>query len=263
MTSPAHGAGGAALPGRARHARELLQESLHPAHQAVPGRLPLLHVRARAARGASRTTSRPRRCWTSRAGARRPAARRRCSRWATSRNCATRRRARRLRALGAESTLDYLEGSAALVLKETGLLPHLNPGVMDEAWLARLRKVSVSQGIMLETASERLSRARRPALRLARQAAGRAARHAGGRRARARAVHHRHSDRHRRDARGAHRGAAGDPRAARALRPHPGGDHPEFPRQARHAHGARRGADARRSTLWTIAVARLVLRAGA
>ena len=62
-----------------------------------------------------------------------------------------------LLALGAETTLDYLERSAALVLKETGLLPHLNPGVMDEAWLARLRKVSVSQGIMLETASERLS----------------------------------------------------------------------------------------------------------
>jgi FO synthase len=62
-----------------------------------------------------------------------------------------------LGALGAESTLHYLEKSAALVLKETGLLPHLNPGVMDEAWLARLRKVSVSQGIMLETASNRLS----------------------------------------------------------------------------------------------------------
>jgi FO synthase len=42
-----------------------------------------------------------------------------------------------LRALGADTTLDYLERSAALVLKETGLLPHLNPGVMDEAWLAR------------------------------------------------------------------------------------------------------------------------------
>src|SRR6476661_135172 len=89
-----------------------------------------------------------------------------------------------LRALGAESTLDYLERSAALVLKETGLLPHLNPGVMDQAWLERLRKVSVSQGIMLETASERLSRRggphfgspdKVPAVRLATlEAAGRA-----------------------------------------------------------------------------------------
>src|SRR5581483_2081007 len=86
--------------------------------------------------------------------------------------------------LGASSTLEYLEQSAALVLKETGLLPHLNPGVMDEAWLARLRKVSVSQGIMLETASERLSQRggphfgspdKLPAVRLATlEAAGRA-----------------------------------------------------------------------------------------
>jgi FO synthase len=86
--------------------------------------------------------------------------------------------------LGAESTLHYLEASAALVLKETGLLPHLNPGVMDEAWLARLRKVSVSQGIMLETASDRLSERggahfgspdKVPAVRLATlEAAGRA-----------------------------------------------------------------------------------------
>ena len=86
--------------------------------------------------------------------------------------------------IGCTSTLEYLERSAALVLKETGLLPHLNPGVMDEAWLARLRKVSVSQGIMLETASERLSRRggphfgspdKVPAVRLATlEAAGRA-----------------------------------------------------------------------------------------
>ena len=62
-----------------------------------------------------------------------------------------------LRALGAESTLAYLESSAALVLRETGLLPHLNPGVMDESWLRRLKGVSVSQGIMLETAAPRLS----------------------------------------------------------------------------------------------------------
>jgi FO synthase len=60
--------------------------------------------------------------------------------------------------LGQETTLGYLEAMAGLVLKETGLLPHLNPGLMDESWTWRLRAVSVSQGIMLETASERLSR---------------------------------------------------------------------------------------------------------
>jgi FO synthase len=60
--------------------------------------------------------------------------------------------------LGHETTLSYLAEMAALVLKETGLLPHLNPGLMTRTDLEALRTVSVSQGIMLETASERLSR---------------------------------------------------------------------------------------------------------
>jgi FO synthase len=60
--------------------------------------------------------------------------------------------------LGCSTTLEYLARCAKLVLEETGLLPHLNPGVMARDELARLRKVGVSQGIMLETASERLSR---------------------------------------------------------------------------------------------------------
>ena len=59
--------------------------------------------------------------------------------------------------LGCATTLDYLVNMAALVRKETGLLPHLNPGVMSLDDIKRLRPVSVSQGIMLETASERLS----------------------------------------------------------------------------------------------------------
>ncbi|HKH32440.1 MAG TPA: 5-amino-6-(D-ribitylamino)uracil--L-tyrosine 4-hydroxyphenyl transferase CofH [Gaiellaceae bacterium] len=63
-----------------------------------------------------------------------------------------------LAALGCATTLEYLARCAKLVLEETGLLPHLNAGVMGDDDLAALRKVSVSQGIMLETASERLSR---------------------------------------------------------------------------------------------------------
>jgi FO synthase len=59
--------------------------------------------------------------------------------------------------LGYASTLDYLRACAALVLQETNLLPHLNPGVMTPADLAMLRPVSASMGLMLETASERLS----------------------------------------------------------------------------------------------------------
>jgi FO synthase len=59
--------------------------------------------------------------------------------------------------LGCETTVEYLARCAKLVLEETGLLPHANPGVLSRDELALLRTVSVSQGLMLETASERLS----------------------------------------------------------------------------------------------------------
>src|SRR2546421_1308956 len=62
-----------------------------------------------------------------------------------------------LASLGCATTLEYLARTARLVLEETGLLPHLNPGVMSLDDLRALREVSVSQGIMLETASARLS----------------------------------------------------------------------------------------------------------
>src|SRR5256885_13591356 len=58
--------------------------------------------------------------------------------------------------LGHETTISYLREMCALVLKETGLLPHVNPGVMTRAEIAALRDVSASQGIMLESTSERL-----------------------------------------------------------------------------------------------------------
>src|SRR3546814_17290787 len=53
--------------------------------------------------------------------------------------------------------LSYLREMAALVFEETGLLPHLNPGLMDEGDYAALRPVSASMGLMLETASDRLT----------------------------------------------------------------------------------------------------------
>ena len=59
--------------------------------------------------------------------------------------------------LGCATTLEYLGRVAKLVLDETGLLPHLNPGVMTRAELAALRPVSASMGIMLETVAERLA----------------------------------------------------------------------------------------------------------
>ena len=58
--------------------------------------------------------------------------------------------------LGYKTTVEYLIAMARLVYEETGLLPHLNPGVLDEAELRACREVSVSQGIMLESVSERL-----------------------------------------------------------------------------------------------------------
>jgi len=59
---------------------------------------------------------------------------------------------------GYHSTLDYLRAVSIQVIEETGLLPHLNPGVMTWEDMARLKHVSVSMGLMLETSSERLSR---------------------------------------------------------------------------------------------------------
>src|SRR5436190_18393443 len=62
-----------------------------------------------------------------------------------------------LAALGCETTLEYLARCARLVLEEAGLLPHLNPGVLSVGDSGALRRVSASQGLMLETTAERLS----------------------------------------------------------------------------------------------------------
>jgi FO synthase len=62
-----------------------------------------------------------------------------------------------LAALGHDTTISYLAAMAALVLEQTGLLPHINAGVMTAAELDALRRVSVSQGLMLETAAVRLA----------------------------------------------------------------------------------------------------------
>ncbi|WP_085092508.1 bifunctional FO biosynthesis protein CofGH [Mycolicibacterium fallax] len=57
---------------------------------------------------------------------------------------------------GYDSTLDYLRAMSIRVLEETGLLPHLNPGVMSWSELSRLKPVAPSMGMMLETTSTRL-----------------------------------------------------------------------------------------------------------
>ena len=57
---------------------------------------------------------------------------------------------------GYDSTLSYVRAMAIRVLEETGLLPHLNPGVMSWPELSRLKPVAPSMGMMLETTSRRL-----------------------------------------------------------------------------------------------------------
>jgi FO synthase len=81
-----------------------------------------------------------------------------------------------LAALGHPSTLSYLAAMCRAVLDQTGLLSHVNPGVMTGDDVAMLRQVSVSQGLMLESSAERLCAAggvhhgspdKHPAVRLA------------------------------------------------------------------------------------------------
>ena len=131
-------------------------------------------------------------------------------------------------------------------MRETGLLPHVNPGVMSEADIAALRRVSVSQGIMLENVSPRLcerggphhgSPDKEPAARLATiEAAGRL----GVPFTTGILIGIGETRDERIDS------LAGDRDAASPLRPHPGGHRPEFPRQGADRHGARA-----RAGLWT------------
>jgi FO synthase len=61
-----------------------------------------------------------------------------------------------LEKLGFATTIDYVEHAAGRVVEETGLLPHINAGVLTPQDYARLRPVAASMGLMLESTSERL-----------------------------------------------------------------------------------------------------------
>ncbi|MBQ1084088.1 bifunctional FO biosynthesis protein CofGH [Nocardiopsis sp. B62] len=61
-----------------------------------------------------------------------------------------------LNSRGYDDTLSYVRAMAIMVLEETGLLPHLNPGVLTWSDLQRLKPVAPSMGMMLETTSRRL-----------------------------------------------------------------------------------------------------------
>lgn len=62
-----------------------------------------------------------------------------------------------LRQYGAKSTLDYLSAMTWMVLEEVGLLPHSNPGLMPAFSLRSLKTSNASVGLMLESASARLT----------------------------------------------------------------------------------------------------------
>ena len=64
-----------------------------------------------------------------------------------------------LHRLGYNSTLHYLEAMCELVLRETSVLPHPNPGLMSAEWIRRLAVVSPSMGLMLESTNTDLLRA--------------------------------------------------------------------------------------------------------
>src|SRR5262249_15442272 len=62
-----------------------------------------------------------------------------------------------LKTHGCASTIEYIDKVSKMILKETGLLPHTNAGILDLKDLAILKETNVSIGCMLETSSERLT----------------------------------------------------------------------------------------------------------
>ena len=116
---------------------------------------------------------------------------------------------------GYDSTLAYVRAMAIRVLEETGLLPHLNPGVMSWEEINRLKPVSPSMGMMLETTSRRLFETKGEAHSARPTRTRGAAAGARGRRPALDPVHLRAPGRHRRDA---DRAGRDDLRAARHLR---------------------------------------------
>ncbi|MDZ7827079.1 MAG: hypothetical protein U5R48_14955 [Gammaproteobacteria bacterium] len=153
--------------------------------------------------------------------------------------------------MGHETTLDYLEACARAVYEETGLLPHLNPGNMTPEEMQRLRAVSASMGIMLESTSERLTQKGMPHYGSPDKVPGACGwRPCGTAGPRAVPFDHRHPDRHRRDPH-----ASGSSRCWRSATSttdygsRPGDHRPELPRQAGHEDGKRAGTGPERDAL--------------
>ena len=109
--------------------------------------------------------------------------------------------ARRAHAMGFSSTIDYLAEACRAVLEHTSLLPHTNPGTLTYDEAITLKEVSVSQGMMLETLSERLLKRGLAHFGAPGQEASGAACDARERRESRSPLHDGHPDRNRRDLR--------------------------------------------------------------
>ncbi len=145
-----------------------------------------------------------------------------------------------LKSLGVRTTIEYVYRACELALAE-GLLPHTNAGVMSSgrdgnAAAGQRQHGPDARGHLHPPAPAR----RRPSMG-ARQGAGAADADAGGSRAAQDSFHHRYPAGNRRDGRGAGAQPDRDSRRPSALRPYPGSDHPELPRQAGYRDGRRAG----------------------
>ena len=239
----ADGGSGSAARRVAWPRHQLFAQGLHPADEAVPRRLPLLHLRGEPAPRPRAPICRPRRCWRSPAPAPPPAAPRRCSPWATSRSCAGAGAGGAGARWGIETTIAYLEPPCA-------------------RWCWGDRAAAACQPRRDEPRRDRRACAPSPPARAScwRSRAPGCASAAG--------PHHGRPDKHP-AARLEVLRLAGElrvpfttgiligigetraerieallaiARSARATRPYPGSHHPELPRQARHQAGRGGGA---------------------
>ena len=139
---------------------------------------------------------------------------------------------------GYDSTLDYVRAMAIRVLEETGLLPHLNPGVMSWSELSRLKPVAPSMGMMLETTSRRLFETKGLAHYGSPDKDPRGTAADVGRRGPAvHPVHDGPAGRHRGDACRARRDHPRNPAFAQGIRARSGSDRAELPGQGPHRDG--------------------------
>ena len=142
---------------------------------------------------------------------------------------------------GYRTTLEYLHDVSRLVLRETSMLPHGNPGTMSRREMEQHKEVNASMGMMIESTSPRLSEVGGPPRVRPQQAAQGACQNGGDSGGVEDCLYHGHPHRHRRDQVGADRVPSGNTGTAQALRSRPGGNCPELSGQARHAHGRTSG----------------------